>query len=75
MGIVEAVPFAVGADGEENVGAASILDTESHHRALLVLDNVSSIVEHRDHWNRQARMRNIGGERIVDFRWHRSPTL
>ena len=65
MRIVDAIPFAIGADREKNVRAASVLDAKPHHRALLILEDISRAIEHRHDGNRQARMRDVGGERVV----------
>jgi hypothetical protein len=66
LSVVDAIPLAVGAGCENNIGAVAVLNCEAHHRALLALDHVTARVEHRDDRNRQSG----AGDVLVEV-WHR----
>ena len=57
--IVEFVPFAGGAGGEDDVCAVAVLYRPAHDRALLVLEHLACAVEDSDDRHRQARVGHV----------------
>ena len=57
--IVEFVPLAGGAGGEDDVSAVAVLYRPAHDRALLVLEHLARAVEDSDDRHRQARVGHV----------------
>ena len=62
--IVDAIPFASGAGGENDVGAGAVLEREANDSALLIFEDMSASVENRDDRDGEAGARNVVVERL-----------
>ena len=66
--VVEAVPLTRGPHGEDHIGAPAVLHHVTHHRSLIAFDQLTRIVQHRNHRYRQSR----AGAGLLD-RSHEQP--
>ena len=57
--IIELVPLAGSAGGEDNIGAVAALHRPAHNRALLVLEHFAVAVENGDDRHREPRIGHI----------------
>src|ERR1700730_12590156 len=57
--IIQFIPFAGSAGGEDDVGAVAALDRPAHDRALLVLEHPSRTVEDGDDRHREPRVGHV----------------
>jgi hypothetical protein len=54
--VVDLVPLAGRAGGEDDVGAGALLDDVAHEGALVRLEQRALVVENREHGNRESRL-------------------
>ena len=62
--VVDAIPFAGGPGGKDDVGAGAVLEREANDGALLVFEDASAKVENGDDGDGQARARYVVVERM-----------
>ena len=62
--VVDAIPFAGGSCGENDVGSGAILERETNHGALLIFEDASAGVENRDDGDGEPRARDVVVERL-----------